>query len=203
MTASSFGSLDQRSDLRLTISLPTTRQQCLTLRPVTAILTTLLGGLLAIAGGLVGIAFTDRRDRNRWLRDSQLQASTELITAVQLLVRRMINVAYLDPAESGSYDLQEFAKRRPQNPRAAAVMAAFDDATAEWNSARHKALLVTPPRLAEKIPELDNEVDRLLDSAHAQIWTRAEFRQQESDWAGWRRTTLSSPAASPDCPTSN
>src|SRR5215469_5293929 len=115
---------------------------------MTAILTTILGGLLAISGGLVGIALTDRRERSRWLRDSQLQASTDLITALQLLIRRMINVAYLDPAESGSYELEEFAKRRPQNRHAAIIMAAFDDATAEWNSARHKALLITPSQVA-------------------------------------------------------
>jgi hypothetical protein len=145
---------------------------------MTAILTALLGGLLAISGGLVGIALTDRRERNRWLRDSQLQASSDLVTALQLLIRRMINVAYLDPAESGSYELQDFEKRRPQNAHAIATMAAFDDATAGWNSARHRALLITPPEVAAKIPELDHEVDRLLDLAHARTWTRAEFRQE-------------------------
>lgn len=145
---------------------------------MTAILTTLLGGLLAISGGLVGVALTDRRERTRWLRDSQLQANTDLVTALQLLIRRMINVAYLDPAESGSYELQDFDKRRPQNAQAISVMAAHDEATAVWNSARHKALLITPPELAAKIPELDHEVDRLLDLAHARAWTRAEFRRE-------------------------
>jgi hypothetical protein len=144
---------------------------------MTAILTTLLGGLLAISGGLVGVALSDRRERSRWLRDSQLQASTDLMSALQLLIRRMINVAYLDPAESGSYELQDFEKRRPQNAHAISVMAAFDDATAGWNSARHKALLITPPEVAAKIPELDHEVDRLLDLAHARTWMRADFRQ--------------------------
>lgn len=38
---------------------------------MTAVLTTLLGGFLAIAGGLVGIALGDRRERGRWLRDVQ------------------------------------------------------------------------------------------------------------------------------------
>ena len=113
---------------------------------MTAVLAALLGGLLAISGGLVGIALTDRRERGRWLRDSQLQASTELVTALQLLIRRMINVAYLDPVESGSYELPDFEKRRPQSAHAIGVMAAFDDATAAWNSARHKALLITHPR---------------------------------------------------------
>lgn len=147
---------------------------------MTAVLAALLGGLLAISGGLVGIALTDRRERGRWLRDSQLQASTELVTALQLLIRRMINVAYLDPVESGSYELPDFEKRRPQSAHAIGVMAAFDDATAAWNSARHKALLITPPEVAGEIPKLDHEVDRILDLAHARIWTRAEFRQERA-----------------------
>ena len=71
---------------------------------MSAILTTLLGGLLAISGGLVGIALNDRRERTRWFRDAQLQASTNLLSALQLLVRRMINVAYLDPSEWMSQD---------------------------------------------------------------------------------------------------
>lgn len=70
---------------------------------MSAILTTLLGGLLAISGGLVGIALNDR-ERTRWFRDAQLQASTNLLSALQLLVRRMINVAYLDPSEWMSQD---------------------------------------------------------------------------------------------------
>jgi hypothetical protein len=90
----------------------------------------------------------------------------------------MINVAYLDPAESSSYELAEFEKRRPQNEHAVAVMAAFDEATAAWNSARHKALIIAPPQVAGKVPELDREVDRLIDLAHARAWTRAEFRQE-------------------------
>src|SRR5262249_8356265 len=64
---------------------------------MTAVLATLLGGFLAIAGAIVGIALGDRRDRSRWLRESQWPASTNLLSALQLLVRRMINVFGLDP----------------------------------------------------------------------------------------------------------
>ena len=66
---------------------------------MSAILTTLPGGLLAISGGLAGIALGDRRERSRWLHDSQWQASTTLPGALQLLVRRMINVACLTGKE--------------------------------------------------------------------------------------------------------
>jgi hypothetical protein len=145
---------------------------------MSAILTTLLGGLLAIAGALVGIALTDRRERNRWLRDSQLQASTDLISALQLVIRRMINIAYLDPVKSGNYELKNFKRRKPRNPHSLGVIASFDDAMIEWNNARYKALVIVPTEVAATIPELDKEVDRILALAHSRAWTRAEFRQE-------------------------
>jgi hypothetical protein len=131
-----------------------------------AILTTLLGGLLAVAGGLVGIALSDRRERHRWLRDSQLQASTNLLSALQLLTRRMINVAYLEPDESRDQSLP--------------AVIAFNEAMVAWNNARYAALLVTPPAVAAQVPALDREVDRLLDLACEQTWTRLAFRQQRT-----------------------
>lgn len=131
---------------------------------MTAVLTTLLGGLLAIAGGLVGIALGDRRERSRWLRDSQWQATTNLLGALQLLIRRMISVSYLDPEDS-------------VDPAIPAV-AAFSEATVEWNSALYSALLITSPEVAAKIPELDREVDRLNEIARSRRWERGEFRQE-------------------------
>ena len=131
--------------------------------PVNAVLTTLVGGLLAIAGGLVGIAMGDRRERSRWLRDTQLQACTNLLSALQLLIRRMINLAYLDPKDHAS-------------PTATA----FGEATVAWNNALYGALLIVPPRVAAEIPPLDREVDRLYDLAVARTWTSAEFRQERA-----------------------
>jgi hypothetical protein len=137
---------------------------CGTLAIMTAVLTTLLGGFLAIAGGLVGIALGDRRERSRWLRDSQWQASTNLLSALQLLIRRMINVSYLDEKES----------RDPES----AVVASFSEATVARNSALYSALLITPPEVAAEIPQLDREVDRLLDLAVSRRWKRREFRKE-------------------------
>jgi hypothetical protein len=147
---------------------------------VTAILTTLIGGLLAISGGLVGVAMSDRRERIRWLRDSQLQASTSLLSALQLLVRRMINVAYLDPSVWGDQESRDPEKRKDKDPLASATVAAFVEATVGWNNALYGALLIAPPSVAAKIPELDREVDRLVDLAVAKIWTRTEFRQERA-----------------------
>ena len=128
---------------------------------MTAVLTTLLGGSLAIAGGLVGIALGDRRERNRWLQDSQWQASTNLLSALQLLVRRMINVSYVDEQES-------------VDP-ASAIVASFSEATVAWNSAFYSALLIAPPEVAAGIPKLDREVDRLFDLAVSRRWKRGDF----------------------------
>jgi hypothetical protein len=136
------------------------------MRIMSAVVTTLLGGLLAISGGLVGIGLSDRRERSRWLRDTQLQATTNLLSALQLLVRRMINLAYLSPTESVD----------PASP----VVAAFHEATVEWNKALYGALLIAPPGVATEIPELDREVDRLVDLAVASIWTRSDFRNERT-----------------------
>jgi hypothetical protein len=137
---------------------------CGTLTTMTAVLTTLLGGCLAIAGGLVGIALGDRRERSRWLRDSQWQASTNLLGALQLVIRRMITVSYLD-------------EKKSVDPAIAAVTS-FSEATVAWNSALYSALLITPPEVAAKIPELDREVDRLNALARSRRWARGEFRQE-------------------------
>jgi len=119
-----------------------------------------------VAGGLVGIALSDRRERHRWLRDSQLLASTNLLSALQLLIRRMITVPYLDPAES----------RDPLSP----AVAAFNDASVAWNNAQYAALLVTPPAVAGQVPALDREIDRLLDLACDRTWTRLDFRRERT-----------------------
>lgn len=147
---------------------------------MSAILTTLLGGLLAISGGLVGIALNDRRERTRWFRDAQLQASTNLLSALQLLVRRMINVAYLDPSEWMSQDSLDPKKWKDRDPKSAPEVAAFVEATVSWNNALYRALLIAPPSVATKIPELDREVDRLVDLAVSRIWTRTEFRRERA-----------------------
>jgi hypothetical protein len=147
---------------------------------VTSILAALIGGLLAITGGLVGIALNSRRERTRWLRDAQLAASTNLLTALQLLVRRMINVAYLDPAVWRDPVSLDPKKWKDQDPATSPEVGAFVEATVGWNNALYGALLIAPPSVAAKIPELDREVDRLVDLAVSQIWTRTEFRQERA-----------------------
>ena len=119
-------------------------------------------------------------ERTRWFRDAQLQASTNLLSALQLLVRRMINVAYLDPSEWMSQDSLDPKKWKDRDPKSAPEVAAFVEATVSWNNALYRALLIAPPSVATKIPELDREVDRLVDLAVSRIWTRTEFRHERA-----------------------
>jgi len=74
------------------------------------------------------------------------------------------DVSYLDEKES-------------KNP-ASAVVASFSEATVAWNSALCGALLIIPPEVAAEIPELDREVDRLLDLAVSRRWNPGEFREE-------------------------
>ena len=60
-----------------------------------ALLATLIGGALAIAGGLVGVLATHHSESSRWRRDAQLRVSTELLSSLQEVIRRMIDLAYL------------------------------------------------------------------------------------------------------------
>ena len=123
----------------------------------------LVGGLLAITGGLLVALATHRREWSRWRRDAQLKAATEVLSALQALVRRMINVAY---------------QREKQSDDGLTAISRYEEATITWNSAMYAALLVSPAAAAELIPRLDREVDRLLDAAMDRSWSHSDFRQE-------------------------
>ena len=126
-----------------------------------------------------------------------------MLSALQLLVRRMINVAYLDPSEWMSQDSLDPKKWKDRDPKSAPEVAAFVEATVSWNNALYRALLIALPSVATKIPELDREVDRLVDLAVSRIWTRTEFRQERASLGRWPRSTCGLLVASQDSPISN
>ena len=131
---------------------------------MTTLLAALIGGGLAIAGGLVGVFTTDRRERNRWRRDAQLKASTELLSSLQEVIRRMIHLAYLT--------------EKPPQPTPTPASAAYHGASVKWNSSIYAALLVSSPEIADLVQDLDREVDRLLELALRKRWSKAEFREE-------------------------
>lgn len=130
-----------------------------------ALLATLLGGALAIAGGLVGAFATHRGESSRWRRDTQLRVSTELLSSLQNVIRRMIQLAYLPE------------KPRLQTGSPDPASAAYHEASVGWNSSIYAALLVSPPKVADLVQVLDREVDRLLELALERHWSRADFRE--------------------------
>jgi len=136
-----------------------------TLTPVETLLAALIGGTLAVAGGLVVAIAGDRGERRRWRRDTQLKVNVELLSALQSLMRRMIDYAYLQEDKRDS----EHSSR---------LVEAYHEATIVWNSAMYAALLVSPQEVTARIPGLDREVDRLLNQAWAKSWSRTDFRRE-------------------------
>jgi hypothetical protein len=128
------------------------------------LLAALIGGGLAIAGGLVGVFATDRRERNRWRRDAQLRVSTELLSSLQEVIRRMIHLAYL--------------MEKPPQPTLTPPASAYHEASVSWNSSIYAALLVSSPKIANIVQGLDREVDRLLERAMEKPWSRLGFREE-------------------------
>lgn len=114
---------------------------------MTTLLAALIGGGLAIAGGLVGVFATDRRERSRWRRDAQLKVGTELLSSLQEVIRRMIHLAYLT--------------EKPPQPTLTPAASTYHEASVKWNSSIYAALLVSTPKIADMVQDMDREVDRL------------------------------------------
>lgn len=112
----------------------------------------------------MGALATGRGELSQWRRDAQLRASTDLLSALQELVRRMIDLAY--------------AADKPTRTDPEALSTAYREATIRWNSSIYAALLVSPPKLAALVQALDREVDRLVDIAMEKPWSRTDFRHE-------------------------
>jgi hypothetical protein len=128
-----------------------------------AFLAALVGGLLAIAGGLAAVFATSRGVRSQWRNDTQLKVSTEVLSALQKMVRRINDLAFLPDKEGGAAD----------NAWSAHVASAT-----EWNNARHAALFVSSPKVAALLQDLDGQLDSLTIRAVTKQWTLVEFRKE-------------------------
>lgn len=130
---------------------------------VEAILGSIVGGLLAIAGGVFAALAADRRQRNRWQHDTQLRVGSELLGALQTVVRRLRDVAAIDDKES------------------TAMRAATDDfheATSRWNGALNAALMATPRTTVDLLFSIDREIDRLAELTKQKRFSTADFRSE-------------------------
>ncbi|HEY2791478.1 MAG TPA: hypothetical protein VGJ28_03930 [Micromonosporaceae bacterium] len=126
------------------------------------ILGAIVGGLLAILGGIAVTYTSHARENAKGRREAQLKASADLLAALQTLVRRLIDLAFLAEKRSGDEALSTISR--------------YHDATIQWNGAMYAALLVSPPSLVGVITALDHELDVLCDAAVARQWSRPDFR---------------------------
>jgi len=157
-------------------------QADLGLRAMENILAATVGGLLALGG----VYFARRSERRHWRRELQVRIASEALTALQGLVREITSVAYLEDVpkrhkmgrfvdehdiEKGSGDVIPDVSATPPD---------FFAAVTSWNSAVHQILVAGTPALAQHVRSIDEEVDRLLDSALYQQWTRQGFRRERA-----------------------
>ena len=105
-----------------------------------------------------------RAERNRWRRDAQLKVGTELLSSLQEAIRRMIHLTYLT--------------EKPPQPTLTPAASTYHEASVKWNSSIYAALLVSTPKIADMVQDLDREVDRLLVRAMEKPWSRADFREE-------------------------
>jgi len=128
-----------------------------------AFLAVLVGGLLTIAGGLVAVLATSRSVKSQWRNDTQLKVSTEVLNALQKVVSRINDLAYLPDKEGDD-----------ANNAWSALVASV----VEWHNVRNAALLVGYPRIVDLLQEIDEQSESLTGRARTKQWTLIEFRRE-------------------------
>jgi hypothetical protein len=128
-----------------------------------AFLAALVGGFLTIAGGLAAVLATSRSVRSQWRNDTQLKVSTEVLGALQNVVSRINDLAFLADKEGG--DAED-----AWSAHVASVM--------EWHNARYAALLVSSPRVVALLQDIGEQAESLTGRAMAKQWTLMEFREE-------------------------
>jgi hypothetical protein len=128
-----------------------------------AILGSMVGGLLAIAGGVLATLAADQRQRRRWQLDTQLRVGSELLGALQLVVRRLRDIASVEDKTSAALE---------------AAMDDFHEATTRWNSAMYAALIATPSSVVELLFSIDREIDRLSTLSKQKWFSTDDFRRE-------------------------
>jgi len=128
-----------------------------------AFLAVLVGGLLTIAGGLAAVLATSRSVKSQWRNDTQLKVSTEVLNALQKVVSRINDLAYLPDKEGDNAN----------NAWSALVASVM-----EWHNVRHAALLVGSPRIVALLQEIDEQSESLTGRARTKQWTLMEFRRE-------------------------
>ncbi len=138
-----------------------------------------LGGVLAIAGGVVSVVVRRWQEQRHWYREHQIQLVGEAMAAAQRIMRIITTIAYGEPRP---YDQLTTPGDSPASP--GVYYPGGDgsddlyDAMTEWNSALHRLLISAPSEIVRRTREIDLELDRLLDAAYDRRWSREAFRAE-------------------------
>lgn len=126
----------------------------------------LIGGGLALLGGLVVAITSEVRGRGEWRRQARLSAAIKAIGALQLLNREITNLA-----------ISRITTIDGTGPE----WDAFHAATVAWNTARHEAALMCPAAELTLLDGLDRELDHVLEVAISKQWDASEFRIERAN----------------------
>ena len=125
----------------------------------------LVGGAVAIISGLVVALMTERRSRGEWRRQARLASAAKAIRALQGFNREITTLAISDQLTIDGTSRE---------------WEAFHVATVEWNAARHEAALIAPQAEVELLSKLDQELDRVLETAILKQWDPNAFRRERA-----------------------
>lgn len=120
-----------------------------------------MGVVVGVVGSLVVGWLLDRGGRAHAARHARLEAAGEVLSALQELNRRLIDLARADTSDHTRTAWPE-----------------LHQATIRWNSARLAASLLAPAAEVELLAALDQETDRVMDQALRKDWLSRDFRAE-------------------------
>jgi hypothetical protein len=131
----------------------------------------LVAGSLTIVASVATVLVADRRAKHTRHREAHIVAAAEVLSALQNLNRKMINVA---------------REGRPAKADADNVFwDDFHETATRWNSARYVAALYCSQEEFDILAELDAETDKLLELAMSKVWTVESFVRIANTSVSW------------------
>jgi hypothetical protein len=136
-----------------------------------AIVGACVAGSLTIVASVATVLVADRRAKHTRHREAHIVAAAEVLSALQNLNRKMINVA---------------REGRPAKADADNVFwDDFHETATRWNSARYVAALYCSQEEFDILAELDAETDKLLELAMSKVWTVESFVRIANTSVSW------------------
>lgn len=138
-----------------------------------------VGGLLGIGASIGGVELARRRQADQWQQELLMQVCGDALKSMQRYMREILNLAFADGPPYRREVVDGVEHVFPEgNTRGPAKDETFDLVVSDWNSSMHQLLVTAPAEIVSLSREVDAELDRLLDLAIDQKWSREAFRQE-------------------------